>query len=116
MTVARHVGPGVILTIDAALYGEDVVFKCFYWYADAYDVSIARSGCAFEVTLVPKAGSLTAEDEARLQARVAQDLIDFKTRDIVAKDTRVIRELLLAKALSPSDEVDSPPPGTVDRS
>jgi His-Xaa-Ser system protein HxsD len=101
--------------IDSSLYSEDVVFKCFYWYGGAYTVDIAKGddGGSLVVSLVPKNRSMTHEALDSLEAKVKQDLLDFKTRDIVSKETKVVRELLVAKAFAHSDQFDSPPPGRV---
>ena len=103
------------LSLDADLYPEGVVFKCFYWYGGDFNVSVDRSsdGASFEVEVSPKDGDLDEVGIDKLLSRIRQDLIDFKTRDIVSKETRVIRELIVAKAFAHSDEFDMLPPGTV---
>lgn len=102
-----------MLDLDVTLYGEDVVFKCFYWYGDNYDVTIARNGDdSLKVSISPKLDQLTQESLRLLESRIRQDLIDFKTRDIVTKETAIIRQLLVAKAFANNDELESLPPGT----
>ncbi len=105
----------VRISLDPGLYPEDMVFKCFYWYGGEFDVSVDRSSndMALEVELQPKVGHLDEVRTKGLLSRIQQDLIDFKTRDIVSKETRVIRELLVAKAFAHSDEFDLLPPGAV---
>jgi len=44
---------------------------------------------------------------------IKKDLIDFKTRDIVAKETANIRTLLIAKAFANNDEFDEVPFGDI---
>jgi His-Xaa-Ser system protein HxsD len=103
------------LRLDSALYSEAVVFKCFYWYGKDFDVTIEKvnSGQELTVTLIPHRSTLTVEELERLHSRVRRDLIDFKTRDIVARETRAIRELIVAKAFAHSDEFDQSPIGTI---
>jgi His-Xaa-Ser system protein HxsD len=111
-----EIGPaGIELQLDSGLYTEAVVFKCFYWYGADYEVVINRAadGRSLSVVLSPRAGPLSGEHVDALVSRVRRDLIDFKTRDIVARETQGIRELLVAKAFAASDEFDQPPLGSI---
>ncbi len=102
----------VVCTIPLALYNVDVLHKCFYWYAADYGVDIDISQTEWAVvSLWPKSSKLTSATE--LESRIRTDLVDFKTRDIIANETKTIRELLIAKAFSSSDEYEQRPPGEV---
>lgn len=103
------------LTLDAALYSEAVVFKCFYWYGSDFDVVIDRATDerSLVVALTPRRCALTHDALQALVSRVKRDLVDFKTRDIVARETHAIRELLVAKAFASSDEYDQPALGSL---
>lgn len=116
MRVLERSATTLAVAIDVSLYPEDVVFKCFYWYGDKYDVTIDRGagGPELVVRLAMKDGPLAEEALRQLESKIQRDLVDFKTRDIVAKETRIIRELLIAKAFAHSDDLDSPPPGSVE--
>lgn len=115
MIVDESTGTCLRLRLDSALYNESVVFKCFYWYGKDFDVTVDRvnSGQEFAVTLVPHQSALTVEELEKLHSRVKRDLFDFKTRDIVVRETGAIRELIVAKAFSHSDEFDQPPIGSI---
>ena len=115
MKVVERTETGLLFEVDASLYGEDVLFKCLYWYTGAYDVVINRTsdGSAFRVSLARKENAGDSAPAEDLESRLRRDLVDFKTRDIVAKETRVIRELLIAKAFASFDDLDSTPPGSV---
>ena len=106
---------GLELQLDAELYPEAVVFKCFYWYCAEYEVVIDRAadGRSLTVLLSPRTGRLEGDEVAALVSRLKRDLVDFKTRDIVARETQGIRELLVAKAFANSDELDEPPLGSI---
>lgn len=107
----RHVE----LRIDPELYNEAVVFKCFYWYGNDFDVTIERAeddGGSFAVLLAARGEALSGDQLQALISRVKRDLVDFKTRDIVARETQVIRELLVAKAFANADD-DEAPLGTI---
>jgi His-Xaa-Ser system protein HxsD len=103
--------------LDGQLYSEAVIYKCFYWYGNDFDVTIVKlPDESFAVTLASKKLALSAEQSAALESRVRRDLIDFKTRAIVSEETRTIRELIVAKAFAHSDDFESPDPGHVDGS
>lgn len=66
----------------------------------------------FIVQLTPLPDSKLEEKELEsMLLRLKRDLIDFNLRDIVAKETRTVRELLIAKAFS-SFDTEEPPPGS----
>ena len=114
MTILERSGLRIVLRIESSLYSEDVIFKCFYWYGDKFDVEISKADDdAMLVSLSIKDGSMSEDYLDALDSKVKRDLIDFKTRDIVSKETKVVRELLIAKAFAHSDEFDRPPPGDV---
>jgi His-Xaa-Ser system protein HxsD len=86
------------LLIEKELYSEQVLHKCFYWYGGDFDVEIAvHSEDLFEVTLRPT--NLLADLTATV-GKVKRDLIDFRLREIVERETRTVRELLVAKAFA----------------
>jgi len=90
-------GPKIEVIVDAAIYNEDVVFKCFYWYSRDFIVDITKNKNEFMIILEPKTAGC---DELLLKERVAKDLIDFRLRDTVSKETKTIRELIIAKAFA----------------
>ena len=44
---------------------------------------------------------------------IKSDLIDFELRQIIYQETKVIKELLIAKAFAPTDKYENEPPGEV---
>lgn len=104
------------LKVDPEFYNEAVVFKCFYWYGNEFDVTINKADSgdgSLVIVLTALRPPLSGEDLQHLISRVKRDLIDFKTRDIVARETQAVRELLVAKAFANSDEFDEPPVGSI---
>lgn len=98
--------------VDKALYSSEVLSKCFYWYSRSFDVNVLEVGAGnLRVDLKSKDGILPGED---IVSKIKQDLIDFRLRDILTKETATIRELLIAKAFSnydasaPETEVSDP--------
>lgn len=111
--IVRTTESELALQIDATVYSMDVLHKCFYWYTGAFDVSISRtSEERHTVTLISRSPE---PDWTLIESRIRRDLIDYRLRDIVTKETKVIRELIVAKAFAhgevsedPSTEVSDP--------
>lgn len=101
------------LSLAEDLYSEDVLFKCFYWYGADYSISIDKNYGEYTVAVTAKTEVRINHDTLLL--KIKNDLIDFKLRDIVTKETKNIRELLTAKAFAhfqtdenPSSEISDP--------
>jgi His-Xaa-Ser system protein HxsD len=105
-----YIGISILLEI----YNMDVLHKCFYWYAEDFSVDIAiENDNAAVVKLFPKTHKLDADLFHRIEDKIRTDLLDFKTRDIVTKETKNVRDLLIAKAFAHSDEFDAAPVGEI---
>src|SRR5437762_14140149 len=94
--------------IDSAVYSEDVVFKCFYWYSKNFAVEISKDNNEHLVSLTPKSGTLHEVAVTELLDKIRQDLLDFKLRDIITKETKTVRELIIAKAFAYYEPEESP--------
>lgn len=84
------------VSIDPGLYSEAAIYKAAYWFTDRYYVFLDRAEGRIIVELRAK-----ESDGGDLRAACAEfcnALIDFRVRDIVAKETMPIREALLTKA------------------
>ena len=110
MIVTKVNEKSVQIVIDSNLYSIEVVYKCFYWYTSDYTVEIKSDQDSIRVILSNPKKEWEIEN---LNHKINTDLIDFKTRDIVFKETKNIREILIAKAFANSDEYDEQPPGDV---
>jgi His-Xaa-Ser system protein HxsD len=64
------------------------------------------TGPHWEITIVTNG----VNDVHKLISDIKKNLIDYKLRQIVADETRQVRELIIAKAFSYEDE--TPPPTT----
>lgn len=101
------------LLIEREIYSEEVLHKCFYWYGANFNVEIATySAELFEVKLQRQ--NLMIDLQATVD-KIKRDLVDFKLRDIVANETKTVRELLVAKAFAnygidndPATEISDP--------
>ncbi len=108
----RFEGSEIIVFADISLYSKDSIFKCLYWYGDNYhtNVSFADSN-TYKISLKAMSDNPLSEEHAeKLLQKLERDLVDFNLRDIVTKETKNIRDLLIAKAFS-NGEFDELPPG-----
>lgn len=100
------IGNMLTVIVDKETYPSDVLYKCFYWYSDNYNVQIFPfDHFNYKVTLQCK---VLEHNFDSILEKIQQDLIDFKLRDIVTKETRTIRELIIAKAFAYYDLADNP--------
>lgn len=92
---------GLELVLESAHYSSIMLHKCFYWYTRDYQVLIElMDGKCFRVRLQPKEGVALP---AAILDQVHNDLLDFQLREMIAEETRTIRELLIAKAFAHYD-------------
>lgn len=103
------------LLLPDSLYSEEILYKCFYWYAKEYAIAITKEDAVFTITVESKDGLLSEERVKYLVGKIKQDLIDFKLRAIVTHETKTVRELIVAKAFayygaeaSPTTQVSDP--------
>ena len=102
------------ISVPSKIYSLEVLQKCFYWYGNEYIVDIDKENNArFIVQLESKSSRLDQLNKKELIAKIKNDINDHKTRDIVTKETQNIRDLLIAKAFSSTDEFDEDPPGEI---
>lgn len=101
---------GIQVCLPDSIYNEAIVYKCFYWYGKEFIVEIKKNYDSFVIKLIHRSGNL---DFPATVKRINRDLIDYKTRDIVNRETSNVRDLLIAKAFAHSDEFDEIPPGDV---
>jgi His-Xaa-Ser system protein HxsD len=108
-------GKELIITVDSSIYNIDVLHKCFYWYGGMSNVDIKKEKDCFLISLTPKSDQGIEQDVNAISEKIRRDLIDFKLRDIVTKETQSIRELIVAKAFAyygldedPSSDVSDP--------
>ena len=93
----------VSLSID--VYGLDAIFRSCYWLTDRCYVYLAPpKDRLIEVTLAAKEGGVTMTD--RLAWDFLNDLVDQRLRIDVNRETRTIREMIIAQAFAETDLID----------
>jgi His-Xaa-Ser system protein HxsD len=100
-------GNSIQFDIDHRIYDDSVISKALYWYVQDYLIyqeMIDNQVC--RVTLEKKMGDITADALKQLKDKFNQDLVDFKVRGIVNKETRDIRNILYVKAFANNDDFE----------
>ncbi|MDR7128018.1 His-Xaa-Ser system protein HxsD [Algoriphagus sp. 4150] len=114
MDVSRMDESTIKVLIDANLYDLGVVQKTFYWYLKDYAVTVKPiPENNIQIVLQKLEVPLTNSDIENLIIRMKQDLFDFTLRNRIHLETKNVRDLIIAKAFSNSDEFDEIPPGTL---
>lgn len=110
----RIEGNEIIVFADTSLYSKDSIFKCLYWYGDKYHVNVSFADSnTYKISLKTMSDNhISIEQAEKILQKLERDLIDFNLRDIVTKETKNIRDLLIAKAFS-NGEFDELPPGEI---
>ena len=108
----------ISIYVNSKIYSLDSIFKCIYWYGDKWNVLVneySENPELYEVVFSPKSSELEFDETKgkKLLDKFINDLNDFKLRDIITKETKNIRDLLVAKAFS-NGEFDEDPPGEFD--
>ena len=102
------------IILQKGCYNLDAVKKCIYWYSDrlSFDLKV-NSSENLEIHI----NSISVSDQNILTKdlirEIKSDLIDFELRQIIYQETKVIKELLIAKAFAPTDKYENEPPGEV---
>lgn len=98
----------LIIYIEKTLYNVETLYKCFYWYGEMYDVDISEENLSYKIRIMTKNKEEQLREIPSLLSKIKRDLIDFKLRDIVSKETKTIRELIVAKAFAYYDLNENP--------
>jgi His-Xaa-Ser system protein HxsD len=98
------------LRIDHRLVSVEALLKTCYWFSRDFLCDVQDDGAGFSVVyLTPK--SSMDEPMPHTRERFLTDAMDFSLREIIAKKTENVRELLLAKAFSESGIFEEEPRG-----
>ncbi len=94
------------LTIPIDVYGMDAIFRSGYWLTNRCYVYLAPpQGGLLDVTLVAKEGGVPLTD--RLAWDFLNDLVDQRLRIDINRETRTIREMIVAQAFAETDLIDN---------
>lgn len=93
------------LSLSLDVYGLDAILRACYWITDRCYVYLAPPrDRLIEITLLAKDGGSITTD--RLVWDFLNDLIDQRLRIDVNRETRAIREMIVAQAFAETDLID----------
>ena len=92
------------LTIDRAIYSDEVISKAVYWETNQYIVTRQLKGNAETLSFEPTQNC--QESENVLKERFLTRLNDFKVQQIVDNETKDMRTILYIKAFANNDDFD----------
>jgi His-Xaa-Ser system protein HxsD len=95
------------LTIDSKIFSDAVITKTLYWIQNDYFVFWnSLNDNVVNIILEKKVGRISEEEFAKLKNQLNQNMIDFKTRNIVNQETKNIRDILYIKAFANGDDFE----------
>jgi His-Xaa-Ser system protein HxsD len=93
--------------ISANVFNEVVITKTLYWLQNNYFVFWNQDDNIIQnIILEKKNGLITDEEFFKIKDQLNQDLIDFKTRDIITQETKNIRDILYIKAFANGEDFE----------
>lgn len=93
------------VTLPLDVYGLDAIFRSCYWLTDRCYVYLAPPAKGLlEVNLVAKEGGVSLTDQ--LIWKFLNNLIDQRLRIDIGRETRAIREMIVAQAFAETDLID----------
>ena len=90
-----------IVRIDSAIYSKEVVAKVMYWLSR--DFTIMQGLDDKDWTLTLETQNIVVWDKVR--KHLSQLLVDYQMREVIAAETKDIRNILYIKAFANVDEL-----------
>ncbi len=93
--------------VDSSIFSEEVIAKTLYWYPEQFIVQWSRNADnVHHITLTYKPEVKTRSSLEETAAKLSRDLLDYKNREIILKETRNIRDILYVKAFANGDDFE----------
>lgn len=103
------VGNKIVVYADKRIYSKSVILKCLYWYGGQFHTNLTlEDESTFKIVLEPLHETQDNFELIAFQQKLERDLVDFHLREIVAKETKNVRDLLIAKAFAHAEELMEP--------
>ena len=97
-------GPGVAIQVDTRLFSINTIFRACYKCTDRAYLFVGKlDGESLVVTLHPKAAG---QDVTHLAGELANELIDQRLREDLARETAPVREMIVAEAFAEGNLLD----------
>ena len=85
--------------IPRRLYSKEATLNCLYWKLNELNIRFSiYSEREFQVSIDLK--NLSLHQKENLKDTFSNDLLDYELREIVHRETKSIRELIIAKAFA----------------
>jgi His-Xaa-Ser system protein HxsD len=93
--------PVAELTVDRGLFTDDTVMRAAYWFTDRCHMQFEQ--LAPDRLLVRFYGRAGVADAGNVAGDFANELLNQRLRDTIARETASIRELIVAQAFAESE-------------
>ena len=106
-----------LLHLDELIYNRDAVMRTCYWFTDRCYVFVSRPQDSMLLvslrmkTVAPTLDNPRPEQLESVAGEFQNALLDQQLRIDIEQQTRLVRELLVAKAFSEAGVMDDPIPG-----
>lgn len=90
-----------IVRIDSAIYSKEVVAKVMYWLSRDFTIMQSLDGKDWTLTLETQ----NTVDWDDVKKRLSQLLADYQMREVIAAETKDIKNILYIKAFANIDEL-----------
>lgn len=94
-------GNRAIVKIDANIYSKEVITKVVYWLSNDFTIMQGLEGKDWTLTLEAQ-HDVTWND---IKKRLSQLLTDYQMREVIAEETKDIKNILYIKAFANVEEL-----------
>jgi len=88
----------VKLLIPKKSYSKEIIIRCLYWYLADYEIELKESW-NYNIVIM-KSKNDKYFDTNSFENKIKQDLLDYSLRQIIADETKNIKDLIIAKAFA----------------
>ena len=99
----------IVVYASKSLVSKSSILKTLYWFGENFHTQIIDIEKSHKIILTPFEKIYSHEELNDFLFKLQRDLIDFELRTIVRKETKIIHELLVAKAFSNYSTSEDPP-------
>lgn len=89
-----------IIKLETDLYSKDTIMRTAYHFIDDYYIFLEKEGSFIIVNIIPKKEQeITDGLHIQIEGEFRNELLNQEVRKSIRKDTKNIRELILARAM-----------------
>lgn len=97
----------ICFIVDVSIYNDSVISKVLYWIIETFYIereSLEKN--RQQIILEKKKGIISEDEFSHIKEKLNQDFVDFKSRDIINRETQNIRDILYIKAFANNDDFE----------